>query len=237
MKKIKIIGIILLSIGGMYLGYIYYNYRYGNISIGQYFQTIILTIILFVIIGLPIYFYLKYGYIRSIEGEVISYKKKIWAVWSAIFAYGLYCFISIIITVTCLYLGLKNFDSLEFPEAEKIAGLLVLTLGGIYLISKAIRRIIQAYQNRFDRLIIFNDRIEIFNSGYIPNHLIIQYSAIKDYNLIDLDPISRGFSKYALKINHHNINLRDMNLNNIYDEIDASITKKLSEFRNNENIK
>ena len=48
---------------------------------------------------------------------------------------------------------------------------------------------------------------------------------------------TRGLSKYALKINEYTINLSDMNLNSIYDEIDASITKELSEFRNQENLK
>jgi hypothetical protein len=190
---------------------------------------IILIITLSLVVGLPVYLFYKKGYIRSVQGDVINFKKRIWAVWATIVGYVVACF---------LLLFLTGFSILHVKIIASSTWLkFVFVIALVFLVLKAISSIIQAFKNRFDSLTLFYDRVEIINSGHNPEHLIIKYSDIESYRLELVEYERNGEDKFALKINELMINLSEINLNFIAQEIDLELKKKLDEFKSQHNTK
>jgi hypothetical protein len=191
-------------------------------------QGLLSFLLILLLLGIPFFYYLRHAYKRSIEKDVISYKKQIWAVWASI---AIQVIGSLWLLGFAVLLFILEWHRANADISERLISCIFIIACPIALL-KFFKNAIQPYKNRFDRIYLFNDRVEIINSHYVPEHLIIQFSEIQNTQLLT----SRNQSEFIFKlqINDHIITLKDVNLNSIAGEVYNSLQEKLNQFRDSE---
>jgi|GEM_PF-3181347 len=195
-----------------------------HVSSDEMSKALPVVIVLFIIIGIPIFIYIMFGFETKTEGNTVAFRKKMWAVWAGMVAY--FCFSLWFFFIGFGTLFIAKTDA-EFPSWLRYT----LSAGGILLGVKLFYRAIQVFRNRFDKITVFEDRIEIVNNGHVPVHTTIFFRDIKEMNVTDkTSSIDDDASSY-LKINDYVLDLRDVNLRQKCDEIGQILKTNLNAFR------
>lgn len=195
-----------------------------HVSSDEMSKALPVVIVLFIIIGIPIFIYIMFGFETKTEGNTVAFRKKMWAVWAGMVAY--FCFSLWFFFIGFVTLFIAKTDA-EFPSWLRYT----LSAGGILAGVTFCYRAIQVYRNRFDKITVFEDRIEIVNNGHVPVHTTIFFRDIKEMNVTDkTSSIDDDASSY-LKINDYVLDLRDVNLRQKCDEIGQILKTNLNAFR------
>ncbi|MFM2039326.1 MAG: hypothetical protein RL432_2265 [Bacteroidota bacterium] len=193
-------------------------------SSDEFSEALPFLIVFFIIIAIPAAIYILFGFETKKEGNTVSFRKKMWAVWAGMAAY--FCLCLWIFCWTYILLFIVKDDADKFPSWLRYA----LSAGGIIGGVTFFYRAIQVYRNRFDKITVFEDRIEIVNNGHVPAHTTIFFRDIKELNVTE-DSFADDDSSSYLKINDYVLDLRDVNLRKKSDEIGQILTANLKAFR------
>lgn len=183
------------------------------------------SIVLFIIICIPVAIYIIFGFETKKEGNTVAFRKRMWAVWAGMAAY--FCLCLWIFCCTYVLLFIVEDDADKFPSWLRYT----LSAGAIIFgIGRFLYRAIQVFRNRFDKITVFEDRIEIVNNGHVPVHTTILFRDIKEMNVTE-DGFADDDASSYLKINDYVLDLRDVNLRNKSDEIEQVLKANLNAFR------
>ncbi|MFM7387013.1 MAG: hypothetical protein ACKO5L_02520 [Bacteroidota bacterium] len=166
---------------------------------------------------------MMFGFETKTEGNTVAFRKKMWAVWAGMAAY--FCLSLWIFLIVFIILFIAKTDA-EFPSWLRYT----LSAGGIIGGVTFCYRAIQVYRNRFDKITVFEDRIEIVNNGHVPVHTTIFFRDIKEINITE-DAFADDDASSYLKINDYVLDLRDVNLRQKCDEIGQILKTNLNAFR------
>jgi hypothetical protein len=194
------------------------------VSSDEMSKALPVVIVFFIIIGIPIFIYMMFGFETKTEGNTVTFRKKMWAVWAGMAAY--FCLSLWIFYFTFFLLFIAKTDA-EFPSWLRYT----LSVGGIIAGVTFCYRAIQVYRNRFDKITVFEDRIEIVNNGHVPVHTTIFFRDIKEMNVTDNTNGRDDDDSSYLKINDYVLDLRDVNLRSKCDEIGQILKTNLNAFR------
>ena len=195
-----------------------------QVSSDELSEALPFLIVFFIIIAIPVAIYTLFGFETKKEGNTVAFRKRMWAVWAGMAAY--FCLCLWIFCWTYILLFFVKDDADKFPNWLRYA----LSAGGIIGGVTFFYRAIQVYRNRFDKITVFEDRIEIVNNGHVPAHTTIFFRDIKELNVTE-DSFADDDSSSYLKINDYVLDLRDVNLRKKSDEIGQILTANLKAFR------
>jgi len=183
-----------------------------NLSSDELSETLPVLIVFFIIIAIPVALYILFGFETKKEGNTVAFRKKMWAVWAGMAAY--FCLSLWIFLIVFVILFIVKADADKFPSWLSYT----LSAGGIIAGVTFCYRAIQVYRNRFDKITVFEDRIEIVNNGQVPVHTTIFFRDIKEMNVTE-------------RINDYVLDLREVNLRKKSDEIGQILKTNLNAFR------
>ena len=195
-----------------------------QVSSDELSEALPVLLVFFIIIAIPAAIYILFGFETKKEGNTVAFRKKMWAVWVGMAAY--FCLCLWIFFWTYFLLFIVKDDADKFPSWLRYA----LSAGLIIAIVNFFYRAIQVFRNRFDKITVFEDRIEIVNNGHVPVHTTILFRDIKEMNVTKHRFADDDASSY-LKINDYVLDLRDVNLRNKSDEIEEILKANLNAFR------
>ncbi len=195
-----------------------------NLSSDELSETLPVLIVFFIIIAIPVALYILFGFETKKEGNTVAFRKKMWAVWAGMAAY--FCLSLWIFLIVFFILFIVKADADKFPSWLRYT----VSAGGIIAGVTFCYRAIQVYRNRFDKITVFEDRIEIVNNGQVPVHTTIFFRDIKEMNVTE-DAFPDDDSSCYLRINDYVLDLREVNLRKKSDEIGQILKTNLNAFR------